>query len=64
MVVINGENADVAGTTILQYLTDEEYNIKTIAVELNEEIISKTYFANIVLKDGDVMEIVHFMGGG
>ncbi len=64
MVVINGKNADVAGTTILQYLTDEEYNIKTIAVELNEEIISKTYFANIVLKDGDVMEIVHFMGGG
>ena len=30
----------------------------------NEEILPKTEYVSTVLKDGDVMEIVSFMGGG
>ena len=34
------------------------------AVELNEEILPKAEYAETVLKDGDVLEIVNFVGGG
>ena len=55
MVVINGKNMDVDGKTLKEYLEMANYNLRTIAVEWNEEI---------VLKDGDVVEVVSFVGGG
>lgn len=41
-----------------------EYDIRTIAIELNEEIVPKTTLAQVILKDGDVLEVVSFVGGG
>ena len=35
-----------------------------VAVELNLEIVPRTNWQNIQLKDGDKLEIVHFVGGG
>ena len=36
----------------------------TFVVECNEEIIHKEDYENYMLKDGDIIEIVQFMGGG
>ena len=38
--------------------------IKKVAIELNKEIISKKEIKKIKLKNNDVIEIVHFIGGG
>jgi len=38
--------------------------IKKVAIELNQEIINKIKLNKIVLKNGDKIEIVHFIGGG
>ena len=35
-----------------------------VAVELNREIVSRAQWAETSLKDGDRLEIVHFVGGG
>ncbi len=35
-----------------------------VAVERNLEIVPKSTFADVVLADGDRIEIVHFVGGG
>jgi sulfur carrier protein len=35
-----------------------------VAVELNREIASRERWSEISLKDGDRLEIVHFVGGG
>jgi sulfur carrier protein len=35
-----------------------------VAVELNREIAPRDRWPQIVLKDGDRLEIVHFVGGG
>ena len=35
-----------------------------IAVELNREIVGRESYADRVLQGGDVVEIVHFVGGG
>jgi sulfur carrier protein len=35
-----------------------------IAVELNLEIVPRAQWESVQLKDGDRLEIVHFVGGG
>lgn len=35
-----------------------------VAVERNLEIVPKSTFADVVLGNGDRIEIVHFVGGG
>lgn len=65
MVKINGKEAsDVCGMTISQYLSANNYNPKHIVVELNEEILPKTEYDSTAIADGDVVEILSFMGGG
>ena len=38
--------------------------IKKVAIELNQEIIDKKKLNKKILKKGDKIEIVHFIGGG
>lgn len=35
-----------------------------VAVELNRDIVSRDRWSDTNLKDGDQLEIVHFVGGG
>jgi sulfur carrier protein len=35
-----------------------------VAVELDREIVSRERWSQTLLKDGDRLEIVHFVGGG
>ena len=64
MVKVNGEEKNIAGKTIAEYLSTTNYDIKRIAIELNGDIVPKAQYAQTVLKDGDSIEIVSFVGGG
>ena len=64
MVKVNGEPKDIAGKTIAEYLATTNYDMKRIAVERNGDIVSKAQYSETVLKDGDSIEIVSFVGGG
>ena len=64
MLKINGQAVEAAGITIEEYLNKENFNVRTVAVEVNEEIVPKNKFAETILKEGDVVEIISFMGGG
>jgi thiamine biosynthesis protein ThiS len=65
MFTVNGTKKELPGVfSVKEYLEQNGYVISQIAVELNEEILPKTEYVSTVLKDGDVMEIVSFMGGG
>ena len=64
MVTINGEEKDCAGMTVGQYLDTTNYDPKRIAVEKNGEIVPKTAYGNTPLQDGDVVEVLSFVGGG
>jgi hypothetical protein len=35
-----------------------------LAIELNKEVIRRADWQQIILKEGDRVEIVHFVGGG
>lgn len=64
MVKINGTELDTAGKTIAEYLETTDYNRSRIAVERNGEIVPKADYESTLLKDGDVVEVVSFVGGG
>ena len=64
MVKVNGEEKNIAGKTIAEYLSTTNYDIKRIATELNGDIVPKAQYVETVLKNGDSVEIVSFVGGG
>nr|WP_294680568.1 sulfur carrier protein ThiS [uncultured Anaerotignum sp.] len=64
MVKINGESLAAAGKTVADYLETTDFNPKRIAVERNGEIVPKAAYNETILQDGDVVEVVNFVGGG
>lgn len=64
MVKINGNYLDIAGKNVSEYLADAGYDLQRIAVERNGTILPKAQYSKTVLGDGDVLEVVRFVGGG
>lgn len=64
MIKINGETVEVQGMTLADYLAAEGYQLTRVAVECNGEIVPKAEYGAKILQDGDVLEIVSFVGGG
>ena len=64
MVRINGKEEEVVGQSLSEYLSNANYDPRTIVIEINEEIISKNQYDDTIIRDGDIIEIISFMGGG
>lgn len=64
MVRINGTQQDIAGMKLEDYLKENNYVPAHIAIGWNEEILEKEEYASKVFQDGDVVDIVGFVGGG
>ncbi|MBO5146190.1 MAG: sulfur carrier protein ThiS [Lachnospiraceae bacterium] len=64
MVMINGNSVDADGMTITEYLQQAQYDPRIVVVERNEEIVPRDSYQETKLADGDVIEVVTFMGGG
>jgi len=63
-VRMNGEWADLEDRTIGDVLRRYGLEEKRVVVEANGEIIERALWDSTPLKDGMVLEIVHFVGGG
>lgn len=64
-IQINGETREFAGSLNLAALLDQQdMKADRVAVELNHEIVRREQWPQTILKDGDRLEIVHFVGGG
>ena len=65
MITINGKQIQLtAEMSVADYLEENNYQINRIAVEMNEEILPKYSYSETMLKDGDRLEVVTFVGGG
>ena len=53
-----------AGATVADLVRDIGLDPAKVAVERNLEIVPRSTLENVHLADGDVLEIVHFVGGG
>jgi thiazole synthase len=63
-ITLNGEPRKVAAGSIADLCAQIELDPKKVAVERNMEIVPRSTLADVMLADGDVLEIVHFVGGG
>ena len=64
-VFLNGDERDLSGATSLaELITLLELPAARIAIELNREVVRRNEWGSTMLKDGDRIEIVHFVGGG
>lgn len=62
---INGEEKEIAeGLSIAALLDKLQIRPGRVVVELNRNIIAREAHDSTALKDGDTLEIVHFVGGG
>ena len=62
---INGEERSFGQLASLDALI-EQLGMKAdrVAVELNREIVARARWAETPVREGDHLEIVHFVGGG
>lgn len=64
-LTINGEPRSVPdGLTLTALIAHLGMKGDRVAVERNRQIVSRTTWADVVLAEGDRLEIVHFVGGG
>ncbi len=62
---INGKPVELpVGTTVATFLAGRELHERLVVVERNGEIIKRSTFPDTVVEEGDLLEIVHFVGGG
>jgi sulfur carrier protein len=64
-IQLNGETREFADNlTIENLLAALELEPARVAIELNRDVVRRPDWAGTVLRDGDRVEIVHFVGGG
>ena len=64
-IKINGKEKQIEENSKIQKLiSDLKIPVKKVAIELNQEILDKKKLNLIKLKKNDIVEIVHFIGGG
>jgi thiamine biosynthesis protein ThiS len=64
-LTLNGEPRRVAaGSSVAELVGELGLNPQKVAVERNMEIVPRSTLAHVILSDGDILEIVHFVGGG
>ena len=65
VIQLNGEQHNVeAGITIAGLLQHLGIRLDQVAVEINLEIMEKSGFEARLLKEGDLVEVMSFIGGG
>ncbi|HMS20386.1 sulfur carrier protein ThiS [uncultured Sphingorhabdus sp.] len=64
-ITINGEPHRVsAGLSVAGLVAELGLNPKKVAVERNLEIVPRSTHGDVMIVEGDQLEIVHFVGGG
>ena len=62
---LNGKERQVSrGLTVAGLLEELELHPGMVVVELNREILERDGYAGVPVREGDTLELVHFVGGG
>ncbi len=64
-VRLNGKERDVAaGHSVRSLVESLDLHPSLVVVELNREILGRDAYGETPVRDGDTLELVHFVGGG
>jgi len=64
-VHLNGEDREIpAGLSVRGLLEALALEPRLVVVERNREILSRGRYDEVQVREGDTLELVHFVGGG
>ena len=64
-VIVNDEPRTLdPGATVADLVAALGLGPRRVAVELNREVVPRAEYGATALRDGDAVEIIHFVGGG
>lgn len=64
-IIVNGEKRSVPeGLTLAELVHELDLEGRRVAVEVNQEIVPRSRYAEHVLNGGDRVEVVAAIGGG
>ena len=64
-ITLNGDRLDVPGpVSVTALLESLSIDARRVAVEHNLAILKRAAFDQTIVKDGDNVEVVNFVGGG
>ena len=65
MIYLNGKQEEISeGISLSELVRELQYCVDYIAEELNGEILPKQQYKDTILRSGEKLEIVSFVGGG
>ena len=64
-ITLNGDRFELGGpVTVAELLTRLNIDARRVAVEHNLTVVRRVAFDEVMVRDGDEVEIVNFVGGG
>jgi thiamine biosynthesis protein ThiS len=64
-IKINGKDEKLKeDIDITTYLSQKGIKKESIVVVINEDVVKKENFEKVIIKDGDIVEILRFVSGG
>ena len=64
-IIVNGKELEIKdNTTIKELLNELKIEDKVMAAAVNMQIVKKDNWNNHIIKEGDKVEFLHFVGGG
>ena len=65
IITLNGDRFELGGpVTVAELLTRLNIDARRVAVEHNLAVVKRLAFDDVVVREGDEVEIVNFVGGG
>lgn len=64
-ILVNGESRAVThGASLLELLQSLQLDPRSVVVEHNRQIVRRPALTDVRVNAGDMVELVHFVGGG
>ena len=63
-ITVNGDSLSVSAPTITELIQSFNLLPEATAVQRNDEIVPRAAYDKTLLEEGDVIELVRFVGGG
>jgi thiamine biosynthesis protein ThiS len=65
IITVNGKTHEAeSGISLLEFIQQLELEPSAVAALVNDEIVERDLFAEMLLKENDVVELIRFVPGG
>ncbi|MCF6187917.1 MAG: sulfur carrier protein ThiS [Desulfobulbaceae bacterium] len=63
-ISLNGKQVEVKSRTLELLIPERGLHPDALIVEVNSELIKKEHWAKTIIREGDTLELLNFVGGG